>query len=266
MDLRCRRSTGSTDRSTSPETEAGPPPCGFEHVRYRRPFPGPVSKPIPEPATYPGRSAWCAAESPLGAPYSAIRRLRARKHPQTRYANLRVAERVLRRGKSAVQCECPLSADLRPLLVQEPKYRAPSPTAAYDPKRKISSKPSLTAIRPKQKYTAARGRTGVGHDRDLNLGATLQPLRSRQLVEQHLRFLQIGGVEPLGEPAVYWGKQIAGSSNEGAARAAAAGADSWGRRRAVTASRWSSLGSSEPKHGVCSAVPPPSGALIAYSR
>ncbi len=139
-------------------------------------------------------------------------------------------------------------------------------TSVVDPKQKSASEPCISAYRPKQKYTAARGRTGVGHDRDLNLGATLQPLRSRQLVEQHLRFLQIGGVEPLGEPAEYWGKQIAGSSNEGAARAAAAGADSWGRRRAATASRWSSLSSSEPKHGVCSAAPPPSGALIAYSR
>ncbi len=91
-------------------------------------------------------------------------------------------------------------------------------------------------------------------------------MNSAKFVEQLLRVLKICGVEPLGEPAVYWGKQIAGSSNEGAARAAAAGADSWGRRRAATASRWSSLGSSEPKHGVCSAVPPPSGALIAYSR
>jgi len=37
-----------------------------------------------------------------------------------------------------------------------------------------------------------------------------QPQRSRQLIQQRLRFLQIGGVEPLGEPAVDGGEEVAG--------------------------------------------------------
>ena len=32
--------------------------------------------------------------------------------------------------------------------------------------------------------------------------SALQPQRSRQLIEQCLRFLQIGGIKPLGKPAV----------------------------------------------------------------
>ncbi len=38
----------------------------------------------------------------------------------------------------------------------------------------------------------------------------LQPQRLRQLVEQRLRLLQIGGVEPLGEPAVDRCEEVAG--------------------------------------------------------
>ncbi len=65
----------------------------------------------------------------------------------------------------------------------------------------------MSANRPKQ--TAARGGTGVGHDRDLNLSETLQPLRSRRLFQHRLRFLQVGGFESLGEPAVGRGEEVA---------------------------------------------------------
>ena len=36
----------------------------------------------------------------------------------------------------------------------------------------------------------------------------LQPQRLRQLVEQRLRLLQVGGIEPLGEPAVDGGEKV----------------------------------------------------------
>ncbi len=39
---------------------------------------------------------------------------------------------------------------------------------------------------------------------------TLQLRRSRQLFQQRLRLLQVGCVEPLGEPAVYGGEQVVG--------------------------------------------------------
>ncbi len=42
------------------------------------------------------------------------------------------------------------------------------------------------------------------------MGSNPQLQRSRQLIEQRLRFLQVGGVEPLGEPAVDRGEQLAG--------------------------------------------------------
>ncbi len=38
----------------------------------------------------------------------------------------------------------------------------------------------------------------------------VQPQRSRQLVEHRLRLLQIGGVEPFGEPAVNGAEEVAG--------------------------------------------------------
>ncbi len=49
---------------------------------------------------------------------------------------------------------------------------------------------------------AACGMTEVGHDRTIKSGAMLQPPRQRLLIEQRLRFLQIGCIKPLGKPAV----------------------------------------------------------------
>ncbi len=42
------------------------------------------------------------------------------------------------------------------------------------------------------------------------MGPSLQPLRLRQLFKQRLGFLQIRGIEPLDEPAVDGGEEIAG--------------------------------------------------------
>ena len=42
--------------------------------------------------------------------------------PPTRVANQRVGERVVRRGKPTAQSECPLSAQLGPLHLQEPTF------------------------------------------------------------------------------------------------------------------------------------------------
>ncbi len=58
--------------------------------------------------------------------------------------------------------------------------------------------------------TVARRRAEVGRENGIILDATLQPLRLRQLVQQRFRFLQIGGVEPLGEPAVDRGEEVVG--------------------------------------------------------
>ena len=38
----------------------------------------------------------------------------------------------------------------------------------------------------------------------------LQLSRAKQIIEQRLRLLQIGGVEPLGEPAIDGGEVVAG--------------------------------------------------------
>ena len=68
----------------------------------------------------------------------------------------------------------------------------------------------MTAFRSKRKWTAARGRIGVGHDREIKSGVTPQPQRSRQLVEQRLCFRQVGGIEALGEPGVDGSEKVAG--------------------------------------------------------
>ncbi len=67
----------------------------------------------------------------------------------------------------------------------------------------------MSEIRPKRTLAAAHGKSERRCDRGVTSGATLQPRRSNQLVEQRLRFLQIGGVEPLGEPVVDRGDEVA---------------------------------------------------------
>ncbi len=43
-----------------------------------------------------------------------------------------------------------------------------------------------------------RGSTGIDHELAIECGAALQLQRSRQLIEQRLCLLQIGGSEPVG--------------------------------------------------------------------
>ena len=83
------------------------------------------------------------------------------------------------------------------------RIRADEPRiAAIDPKRKQGSERCMTAFRPQQKKIAEGERTEFGHGQHIRSGVFLQPQRLRRIIEHCLRILQIGGVEPIGEPAV----------------------------------------------------------------
>jgi len=75
-------------------------------------------------------------------------------------------------------------------------------TSVPDPKLPSASEAGMSAFRPKRtKRVSAKFDRSLPQT-DTRYGANLQPQRSRQLVEQRLRLLQIGRVKPLGEPAV----------------------------------------------------------------
>ncbi len=76
----------------------------------------------------------------------------------------------------------------------------------------LSVGPLFAAIRPKRTKTVARRTAGAPTILDMQSTSPLPPLRSRQLIEQRLCLLQIGCVEPLGEPAVDGGEQVVGFS------------------------------------------------------
>ncbi len=56
----------------------------------------------------------------------------------------------------------------------------------------------------------SRGRAEITRRAICDQGRALQSLWSGQFFQQRLRLLQIGGIEPLGEPAVEGGKEVVG--------------------------------------------------------
>ena len=88
-----------------------------------------------------------------------------------------------------ISSDCPSSKSLGRLSllhIQQSTPLAWSMTSADDPERTPGIERSMTAHRHERTFAAAHGKSEGRRDRGVKSGPTLQPQRSRQLVEQCL--------------------------------------------------------------------------------